>query len=58
MIKLTLTKVGRAVDDGKLFAIIHVYYDNHPLEGDGQLVVLEEGTTWQDSRPHVKVASE
>jgi len=50
MIKLKLLRLCKDIDTGKNLAVFWLYYDNHPMGGDGELIILEEGQTHQDGR--------
>jgi len=50
MIKLRLIRLGKDLVSERNFAVFWLYYDGHPMDGDGELIILEEGQTHQDSR--------
>ena len=50
MIKVKLVRLCKDLTTDKNLAVFWLYYDNHPMKGDGELIILEEGQTHQDSR--------
>ena len=47
MIRLKLLKIVEDVSNGEKLAIVHLDYDNHPMGGDGEIILLETNTTLQ-----------
>jgi len=50
MIKIKLLRLCKDLVSGKNIAVFWLNYDNHPMGGDGELIILEEGQTHQDGR--------
>lgn len=50
MLRIKLLRMGKDVKTDKIFAVIHLWYDGHPMKGDGETLILEEGVQHQDGR--------
>ena len=50
MIKIKLLRLGKDLESQRNFAVFWLNYNGCPMEGDGELIILEEGQTHQDGR--------